>query len=1126
MAEGEGRTNASNATSTGARFELRPLGPRPQSGPAPLSRMQQRLVFIQELQPDKPLYQVPTAIRLRGPVDPTLLERCLRELTLRHEVLLSKIGFHGAVPGQVVDRDCVIPLERVDLSTTPSEEREQALLDLLHRRGNTPMVLTEGPLIQFVLIQLAEDDRVFFFMPHHVVWDGASLEIFLRELDALYSAWSRGEPSPLRPLPIQYADFAAWHEEYVTSAALDEARKFWLSQLTGNLASLDLPADRPRPARMTYAGATAWWRLDKAEVAALTQLGLRVGATFYMVLLAAYAGLLHRYTSHPEIFIGTPVRGRSWRRTQGLIGMFVNTLVLRLRTDPNLSFIDLMRTVKEVSEASFDNPNMPLDVLVRELNLSRDPSRSPLAQSFFVFRDIRDVKPSLLGVPATEIPLHAEFETQDLTLWATQNEDGIVGVLTFATDLFDRSTMEAFIDHYRRFLREAARDADSPIGKLPIVGDAELAKLDAFNATTASFPEDACVHTLIEAQAKRTPDATAVVAIGSARGAAPAITYRELDERSNRLARHLRSLGVRRDVRVGLAVERSIDLVVAQLAVLKAGGAYVPLDPSYPTERLAHMTEDSAMVVLITQTSLEEGLPKTNAARVRLDADAGAIAEHAPAPLDDPDAAALPHSLAYVIYTSGSTGKPKGVLVPHRPLVNFIESMKKTPGIGPGDVVLAVTTLSFDIAVFDTLTALAAGAKVLIASREVTGDGELLRDAMIQHAVTLLNATPATWRLLLAAGWTGARSFRAITAGEALPKDLAIELVKRCGEVWDLYGPTETTVWSTYWKAEPPVERILIGHPIDNTEVHILDPHGNRCPIGVVGEVVIAGEGVTKGYLNRPELTSERFVLDPFRGPPWNMYRTGDLGRWLASGELEYLGRRDTQVKLRGFRIELGEIEAVIAAHDAVAEAVASICEDDPLNPMLVAYVVTRAGASWTATELRKLVRGKLPPYMVPQHVVELAELPLTPAGKVDRRRLPPPFGKVDVERTYVGPSTDQERLLSALCAELLRLERVSTTENFFDLGGHSMLSLTLIARIEERTAIRLNPRVFLTNSIAQVAALLPSSNSAARTTAHGPSSVREPSSERERSESHSPPEKKPLATRLLARVGRKLFGR
>jgi amino acid adenylation domain-containing protein len=1074
--------------------------------------MQQRLVFLQELSPSIPLYQIPTAIRMRGSVDAPVLERCLHELTRRHEVLLSKVGFHGAVPSQIVERSRVIPLERIDLSAEPADRREKALTELLERRGNTPMVLTEGPLIQFALIEMASDDHVLFFMPHHVVWDGASLEIFLSELDALYAAFSRGEPSPLRPLPVQYADFAAWHEDYVTGPALSKTKQFWLDRLRGDLPTLDLPADRQRPPRMTYGGDTVWWQLDKKEVDALTKLGRSVSATFYMVLLAGYVALLHRYAGHREILVGTPVRGRSWRRTQGLIGMFVNTLVLRLPVDPERSFIDLLQTVKETCESSFDHPNMPLDVLVRELNLPRDASRSPLAQAFLSFRDLRDVKPSLLGLPATELPLHSSFETQDLSLWAAQTNDGVVGVLSFATDLFDRSTMQAFVQHYRRLLDEAVHHANGPVGALRITSAEELARLDSFNATRVPFREDACVHTLVSEQASRTPDATAIIALG---GTASSCTYRELDERTNRLARHLRSLGVSRDVRVGLAVERSLDLVIAQIAVLKAGGAYVPLDPSYPAERLAHMAEDSAMVVLITQSSLEEGLPETRAARVRLDLDASAILAHASTPLEpEGGAPATAESLAYVIYTSGSTGKPKGVLVPHRPLVNFIESMKKVPGIGPGDVVLAVTTLSFDIAVFDTVTALAAGATVLMASRDMTGDGELLRDAIKQHGVTLLNATPATWRLLLAAGWNGSSEFRAITAGEALPKDLAIELVKRCAEVWDLYGPTETTVWSTYWKAPDPVERILIGRPIDNTEVHVLDAYGNRCPIGVVGEVVIAGAGVTNGYLNRPELTSERFVADPFRGGDGDrLYRTGDLGRWLASGELEYLGRRDTQVKLRGFRIELGEIEAVLATHAAVAEAVASIAEDDPQNPMLVAYVVTRAGAAWTATELRKLVRAKLPPYMVPQHVVELDRLPLTPAGKVDRRRLPAPFGKTDPERAFVAPATDAERLLSDLCAELLRVSRVSTTDNFFDLGGHSMLSLTLIARIEEVTGNRLNPRVFLTNSIGQVAALLPASP-APNPSAPPPSREREP-----------PPSARALASRLFARVGKKLFG-
>lgn len=1077
---------------------------------SPLSRMQQRLVFIGQTTPDQPLYQIPTAFRLRGKIDATLLEKCLHEITARHEVLLGRIDLLGETPAQVVDRSVKIPLERISVAS------EAELEKLLHARSNRPMDVTKGPLVEFSLITLSDEDHVLFFMPHHVVWDGASLEIFLKELDALYA---NGGKSELPALPLSYGEFARWHEDWVRGEGLDEEKKFWVERLAGNIPSLDLPADRPRPPRMSYAGKTAWWKLDKSAVDALTKLGQEAGVTFYMVLLGAYVALLHRWSGQRDIVVGTPVRGRSWRRTQGLIGMFVNTLMLRVPVDPDVSFVDLLKTVKGVVNSSLDHPNMPLDVLVRELNAPRDPSRSPIAQAFLSFRDVRDVPPKLLGVEAKEIPLHTDFETQDLTLWPTQTNDGVSGVLTYSTDLFDHGTMESFLDHYQRFLAEVARDPAVAIGKVRIVSDAELAKLDSFNATRVDFPREACVHDLISAQAKKTPDAIAVFTVKDpAGGVAASITYREFEERTNRLAQYLRSLGVRREVRVGLSLARTIDLVVAQVAILKAGGAYVPLDPTYPKDRLVHMIEDSSMTVLVTESAIEPNLPETSAKRVRIDADAAEIAKCSADPPSDPDAAAKAESLAYCIYTSGSTGKPKGVLVPHRPLVNFILSMQKIPGIGPSDVVLAVTTLSFDIAVFDTLTALASGSKVLMASNEMTGDGELLKQAIEKENVTLLNATPATWRLLLAAGWNGAKTFRAITAGEALPKDLAIELVKRCHSVWDLYGPTETTVWSTYWEAKDPVTRILVGHPIDNTEVHVLDAYGQRTPIGVVGEIVIAGDGVTNGYLNRPELTEERFIPDPFRAAKGEanarMYRTGDLGRWLATGELEYLGRRDTQVKLRGFRIELGEIEAVLAQHPAVAEAVAAINEDDPTNPALVAYVVTRPGESWTATELRKAIRSKLPPYMVPQHVVEMKELPLTPAGKVDRRNLPPPFGKIEPERVYVAPADERERVLADLWAELLRVPRVSTTDNFFDLGGHSMLSLVLVARIEEKTGTRLNPRVLLASSLAQVAAMLPKMERDA------------PPPERVSAPPPSSEAPKSLRDRLLGKIGKKIFGR
>jgi amino acid adenylation domain-containing protein len=630
--------------------------------------------------------------------------------------------------------------------------------------------------------------------------------------------------------------------------------------------------------------------------------------------------------------------------------------------------------------------------------------------------------------------------------------------------LFTASTMRRFLRQYRELLSKLVYKPEVRLSKLDILSDDEIKTLESWNATSAPFDRSALVHELFEAQVDMSPDAAALVFEGRN------MSYRELDARANQIAHALRAAGVGSGTLVGLCVERSQEMVAAFIGILKAGGAYVPLDPAYPKDRLGYMIEDSRMPVLLTTDGLNDELDEHAAKVVTLASTQAAPVTRLGQKTTEGE------NPAYVIYTSGSTGKPKGVVVPHRSVINFIGSIQKQPGLTNQDTLVAVTTLSFDIAVLELHVALCSGACVVVASREEVQDGQRL--AALLESATVMQATPSTWRMLIDAGWKGRPesqgalpAFKALVGGEALPQALAAQLLERTGALWNMYGPTETTVWSTCQRVENP-QSIRIGRPIANTTIEVLDAHLSREPIGVVGELYIGGDGVTLGYLHRPDLTAERFIADPFR-PGQKLYKTGDLARWMSDGTVDYIGRNDHQVKVRGFRIELGEIEAALAGHAALASNVVLVREDVPGDVRIVAYVIPREGEDYTDTELRKLLRKSLPDYMIPQQFVELNKLPLTPNGKVDRKALPAPAGSASSARALVSPRTDAERMLAQLFQESLKVSDLSVHDNFFDLGGHSLLCFQVIAKVQEKTGVRLNPRIMLMNTLEQTAVIL-----------------------------------------------------
>lgn len=1048
-------------------FTARPsLGERRDGIPPALSFAQQRLWYLDQLEPQRAVYNVPSALRLvGGALDLGAVKRCIDEIVRRHAALRTTFGTRGDSPVQVIAPSLEIEMPVVDLSDRSPSEREQELDGFLRKAAQEPFNLASGPLLRSAVVRMDDRDHVLFFMVHHTVFDGWSANVFQRELVALYEALAAGKPSPLPDLPVQYSDYAVWQRDWLQGGELEKQLSYWRERLGGELPVLELPADHPRPATQSFRGEREYLQIPKPLVEALAGLGRAQKATLFMVLVAAYNVLLYRYTGQEDVCVGTPIANRTRKEVEGLIGLFANTLVLRTSLQGEPSFRELIERVREVCLGAYAHQDLPFEVLVADLRLARDLSRTPLYQTMLVFTGVsvhEDVR--MAGISLRHQRIGTGVAQTDLVLWVSETRDGLSVACDYCADLFERSTISRFLKSFEVLLAGIAGNPDRSIAEIPLLTQAEARQLEEWNATGTDRPRDECVHQLFERQVEKTPERTAVVHFEGTE-----LTYGQLNERANRLAHCLRSLDVGPDVLVGIHVERSAEMLVGVLGILKAGGAYVPLDPDYPRERLAYMMEDAGMKVLVTEDKLKPELPDNSAKVVCLDGDWEEISKQSGS---NPDVVNTPADLAYVTYTSGSTGKPKGVMVPHGAMVNFLLSMANEPGLSEDDVLLAVTTLSFDIHVLELYLPLIRGARVVVAGREVIGDGSRLLEALERSGATVMQATPGTWRVLIAAGWQGSERLKVLCGGEALPRDLLRGLRERVGVVWNMYGPTETTVWSTCYPLKDADAPILIGRPIANTTAYVLDRHMQVVPVGVPGELHIGGGGVTRGYWNRPELTAERFIPDPFaKGPGARLYRTGDLARYRGDGNLEYLNRTDNQVKVRGFRIELGEIESVLAEFESVKQAVVVVKELRPGDARLVAYVVPRAGEMPTPTELRRHLRTKLPEYMVPQHFVDMDELPLTPAGKIDRKGLIAAFKLGGVAAAeHVGPRNDTEKRIAGIWQEALGLEEVSVHDNFFEIGGHSLLAMQVISRIKRETGVQLNPRAILLNTLEQIA--------------------------------------------------------
>ena len=1046
----------------------------------PVTEPQREVWLADKLGSDGSLaYNESVSLRLHGGLDEDALRAAVAGLGERHESLRATISPSG--DELCIAQDAVLDMTRHDLSGWDAEAREDAVRARLRTAVETPFDLERGPLVRVELLALAPQEHLLVLTAHHIVCDGWSFGVLVHDLAALYARYV-GQPGPALEPAASFSQYAQAQATLAQSAQFHDDEQYWLSRFAEPVASLDLPLDWPRPRHRTFTAGREDVTLDAALVAALRKLGARHGASLFASLFTGFSTLLRRLSGQSDLVVGIAAAGQSVGGHGSLVGHCVNILPVRAQVQPGSGFAAALATTGASLLDAFEHQQYTFGTLLQKLAIPRDPSRLPLVNVLFNLDQALDQ--DRVRFPGLEYEFGANarsHEAFELFVNAVPADGAIRLECQYNRDLYDGASVRRWMGAMDTLLRAAIATPDCPWDELPWVSATELQALRDLQPLPTAYDAGRLVHQRFADHAAATPDRVAI-AFG-----AQQIGYAELDRRANAIAQALRGRGVARGALVGVCLEREPDLYAAVLGILKAGAAFVPLDPTYPKDRLNFMVGDAGLAAVVSKTALLGTVDYDRERTLALDADLDPHAWDNAAALPLDDRAAAPGSPAYVIYTSGSTGKPKGVVVPHRALVNLLCSMQERPGLDAADRLLAVTTMSFDMSIPELFLPLTVGACVVVASRDDARDGLALRRLLESSGATIMQATPSGWRVLMDSGWNGGARFKALAGGEGLPQDLAVALRDRCGELWNMYGPTETTVWSTCAHLQQPQQGVSIGTPIANTAVWVLDERRQPCPIGVPGEIWIGGDGVTLGYLNRPELTAERFVADPWSGAPEaRMYRTGDRGRWRNDGALEHLGRLDFQVKVRGYRIELGEIEANLAIHPEVDHCVVIAREDRPGDVRLVGYVVSAAGVAQgddgqREDALRDHLRASLPAYMVPQHLVFLAAIPLSPNGKVDRKALPAP--DVDGQRAAerIAPRTELERAVASVMEDVLALPGIGIDDDFFALGGHSLLAAQLTSRLNRELGVSLSMRaLFDAPTVARMAQLLASESTRA----------------------------------------------
>lgn len=1016
----------------------------------PLSFAQQRLWFLCQLLPSSPAYNNPVAARLTGRLDVAALQRALDTIVARHEALRTTVAAVDGRPIQVIAEPRPVELTLLDVTAHPHDQREALARRWLDGEARRPFDLTRDLMMRAGLVRLDPEEHIALLILHHIASDGWSMHVLYRELAALYEAFATGVPSPLVALPIQYADFAIWQRRHLEGQRLESLLAYWRGRLGGPLPLLEVPADYPRPPQPTLLGGRESVDLSPAVREALTALGRRHAATLFMTLLALFSTWLFRYTDEEDLIVGAPSAGRT-PETDSLIGFFANTLALRIDLSGNPRFSELLGRVRHSTLEAYAHQDLPFERLVEELRPTRDRGFQPLVRVMFGFQSARALDFGLPSLVAQPVAVDTGTTKVDLTLWLIERAGGLGGYVEYSRDLFEPASIQRMLEHFGRLVEGVIAAPDTRLADLPFLTDAEHRRIVVeWNATATAYPADHGIPELFQAQVERAPDAVAVT------DGPRSLTYRELSTEATSLASVLRERGVAPDVVVGVCLDRSLELIVALLAVLEAGGAYLPLDPSYPEERLRFMCEDARAAVVLTDGRGAGWLPEPGPPVVCVD-------ERGTAPATRTvrsEVGVTADSLAYVIYTSGSTGVPKGVAVPHRAVARLVKSADYIV-LGPGDAVGQASTCSFDAATFEIWGALLNGARLVIVPKDVSLSPAELGAAIDRERITTLFLSTALFNeiaRLAPSSFAGLGTL--LFGGEAVEPRWVREVLRHGppARLLHVYGPTEATTFASWYpvlSVADDAQTIPIGRPIGNTTLYVLDRYLNPLPIGVPGELHVGGPGVARGYIDRPALTAERFIPDPFNAVPGaRLYRTGDLVRYRPDGDIEFLGRRDGQVKIRGFRVEPGEVEAVLASAPGVRQACVVAREDEPGQRRLVAYLVME-GPQEAITAVRSFLRARLPDYMIPGGFVVLDRLPLSPTGKVDRGALPPPTAAAALPG-YVPAWSALEHQLVHIWEELLGIHPIGVTDDFFELGGHSLLAARMMVEVERACGKRL----------------------------------------------------------------------
>jgi amino acid adenylation domain-containing protein len=1015
----------------------------------PVSFAQQRLWFFDQLEPGTPAYNLPRAIRIAGPLNTRALAQTLQTIVDRHESLRTTFVSEEGEPRQIVEPELTVELPITDLEGTPEPERLEEALRITRADATRGFDLSTGPLVRFRLIRLEAKVHVLVMVMHHIITDGWSISILFREIGDIYRSIIDRRPIELPDLSIQYSDFAQWQRDSFTQDVLGRQLAYWKQKLPESPRLLELPTDRPRPPMATHHGSSKRFLIDEGLAQELNNLSQRERATLFMTLLTAFQVLLMRYTGADDIMVGTPVAGRSEIELEHLIGLFVNTIVVRGDLSGNPSFRTLLQRTRTTTLEAYEYQDTPFDKIVEALEPERSMSYTPLFQVMFVLQNAPKQVIELSHLSLEELDFNSGLAKFDLTLEVIE-ADGFLCTLEYSTDLFNSSTIDRMARHFENLLRSIVLNPDIPVADLEMIDRDEVERvLVEWNDTKRPYRRDATIHLLFEEQANCTPNHVALIDHDGCK-----VTFDELNKRSNVIAHYLLSKRLQPDAPVGVCMERSIDMVAGVLGVLKSGHPYLPLDPSYPQERLAYMLADSGAPLVLSHRGLKASLSEAlGAGAVDLDSittnSLGASDPHVPMSSD---------ALAYVMYTSGSTGHPKGVEGTHRAAINRFEWMWREYAFQSGEICCQKTALNFVDSVWETFGPLLQGVSIVIIPEEIVLEPEQLVERLSEQKVTRIVLVPSLLRVLLEdVSELGSRLSAVklwISSGEALP----LELAKRFREEFpratllNLYGSSEIAgdVTSFEVKSVDELSSVPIGKPISNVQIFILDRNMKPVPIGVSGEIYAAGDCLARGYHQRPQLTAERFLINPFSSDESErFYRTGDLGRFLADGNVEYLGRADSQIKLRGIRIEPGEIESILTAHPLVHEAVVIVPGKRLEAQQLVAYVVGVDGQPPSTAELRRFLKSRVPDYLIPSSFIPVARLPLLPNGKIDRKALPSPdLNQVAEERVFIAPRNETEEKIASIWRELLHLERVGIDHNFFEIGGHSLLAIQVLSRI------------------------------------------------------------------------------